>query len=344
MLGYSGFALYRPVIYRLRTMPQERKLASALVAKHGRCPLDFFKCWPDRSFFFSPSRNCFVSYRVAVNFALVLGDPVGPEDEIEGTISAFADFCDENDWGVAFYQTLPDFLELYLKHGFKKLKIGDVGIVDLESFSMMLQNSKRLRKKSEHLEKAGVHVARIDPPVSERVAEEAKEVSDDWLRIPGRRERGFSLGYFQPGYIRSTPLFLVLDRTGRILAFGNIIPGYREGETTLDLMRHRIDAPNGTMDYLFVQLFLHSRRMGFKRFNLGMAPMSGFRENEEASLEERAVHFFFRHFNFVFRYSGLFQYKSKFATSWEPRYLIHRRPLDLPQIVLALSKLSELKP
>jgi phosphatidylglycerol lysyltransferase len=246
--------------------------------------------------------------------------------------------------GVAFYQTLPDFLELYLKHGFKKLKIGDVAIVDLESFSMMRRNLRRVRKKNEQLEKAGVHVARIDPPVPEDVAKEVKEVSDDWLRIPGRRERGSSLGYFQPGYVRSTPQFLVLDKSGCILAFGNIIPGYREGETTLDLMRHRTDAPNGTMDYLLAQLFIHSRRLGFKRFNLGMAPMSGFREDEEASLEERAVHYFFRHFNFLFSYSGLLRYKSKFATSWEPRYLIHRKPLDLPRIVLALGKLSELKP
>ena len=342
-LCYSGFALFRPVIYRFQTLPHERASAARLAAQHGRCPLDFFKCWPDKSYFFSPGQDCFVAYRVASNFALALGDPVGTEMATTLIIRQFANFCDENDWGTAFYQTLPDFLRFYQQCGFKKLKIGDTAIVDLERFSLEDRHTKHIRRRIQQLERAGVHLVRIDPPIPEHVLRQAKDVSDDWSRIPGRRERGFSLGRFEPDYIRSTPMVLVLDKSSRLLAFGNIIPAYRKDETTLDLMKHRIDAPNGTMDYLFVQLFLRSRDLGFQRFNLGMAPMTGFRENEESSIEERAVHHFFQHLESRFSYSGLRQYKSKFATSWEPRYLIYRKALDLPRIAFALNKLSEHK-
>ena len=42
--------------------------------------------------------------------------------------------------------------------------------------------------------------------------------------------------------------------------------------------------------------------------------MAGFQEREQASPEERAVHFFFQHLNMLFSYRGLRAYKAKFAT------------------------------
>lgn len=341
-IGYGGFALFRPVIYQFRTLPQEREWARQILAMHGRSSLDYFKLWPDKSFFFSPSRRSFLAYRVAGNFAVVLGDPVGPDEEIEDIIRRFHELCQDNDWGLAFYQTLPDFLPVYKRLGFKKLKIGDDAIVDLTQFSLEGKTMKKFRHTLNQLEKLGVHTVYYEPPISEEVLMQAKEVSDEWLQIPGRRERGFTLGRFEPNYIRSTPLFAAADKDGRLLAFVNIIPSYRAGEATIDLMRHRLKSPNGIMDYLFVKLFLHSKEGGFERFNLGMAPMSGFQEKEDASLEERAVHYFFQHLNFLFSYEGLRRYKAKFASFWEPRYAVYRNTLDLPKLAVALSRLSEL--
>ena len=133
---YSGFALFRPAIYRFRIHPHEQDLATKIVRRHGRSAQDYFKTWPDKSFFFTPSRECFVAYRVGGHFAVALGDPVGPPGEIEGTIRQFKTLCQENDWGVGFHQTLPDFLPSYLRLGFKKMKIGDEAIVDLSSFTL----------------------------------------------------------------------------------------------------------------------------------------------------------------------------------------------------------------
>jgi phosphatidylglycerol lysyltransferase len=73
-----------------------------------------------------------------------------------------------------------------------------------------------------------------------------------------------------------------------------------------------------------------------------MAPMSGFQEHEEASPEERAIHAFFQHLNFLFSFKGLLAYKAKFASSWEPRYAVFHSALDLPRFAVALGKVSEL--
>ncbi|MDD4857771.1 MAG: phosphatidylglycerol lysyltransferase domain-containing protein, partial [Candidatus Krumholzibacteria bacterium] len=291
----------------------------------------------------SPSRRSFVAYRVGNHFALALADPVGPEEEIEGIVSLYAEFCRENDWGVGFHQTLPDFLGVYEKLGFRKIKVGDEAVVDLARFSLDGKDRKAFRHIVNKLEENGVGYQWHEPPLSDEVVEQAKQVSDAWLRIAGRKERRFTLGAFDPVYIRSTPLAAAVDATGKMLAFTNRIPSYRAGEATIDLMRHRPDSPVGVMDYLFVKLFLQLREKGFARFSLGLAPMSGFRENENASVEEKAIHSFFQHLNFLFSYRGLKRYKAKFADSWEPRYSIYRAPLDLARMALALSAVSGMK-
>jgi phosphatidylglycerol lysyltransferase len=339
---YSGFALFRPMLYRFRIVPQERARARESVVLYSRTPLDLFKLWPDKSYFFSPSHRCVVAYRVADNVAIALGDPVGPEEEIESTVRGFLELCRENGWAVAFYQTLPDFLPLYRSSRLRKLKIGDDAMVDLSDFSLEGKSKRELRSKVRQCEAKGIRTIEYQPPVKDDVIAQLKAVSDQWLRIPGRRERWFTLGQFDPEYLRSTPVLAVVNNLGTVLAFINLI-SVNSVEITGDLMRRRMDAPNGIMDYLFLKLFLYARERGYARVSLGMAPMTGFREYEEATAEERAIHGLFQQFDFLFSFRGLHHYKAKFATSWEPRFLIYRNILELPRIAFALRRLSEIR-
>jgi phosphatidylglycerol lysyltransferase len=340
---YAGLAFFKPFIYRLRTLPRERLHAAGIMRQYGRSALDFFKLWSDKSYYFNEPADCFVAYRVGKNFALALADPVGPEDRVEETVRGFSEFCRSNDWGVAFYQALPKYLATYHRLGFKRLKIGDDAIVDLTHFALEGKRRKNLRSNFRKFESNGFHIVQHQPPVPPEILRDAKSVSDDWLMLPGHRERQFSLGLFEESYVRQTPLYTLVDRHGRMVAFVNRIQSYRPGEATIDLMRHRRDAPNGTMDYLFTRLFLDCKAESFQRFNLGMAPLDGFHESEQPTLEERAVHYFVRHLNFIFSYSGLRHYKAKFADTWEPRYLLYQNILALPKIALALTAVSELR-
>lgn len=342
-VGSAAYTLYRPVVFKFRTRPRELAHARDLLAKYGRSSLDFFKVWPDKSYLFSASENCFISYRVESNVAIALADPVGPDEEIADTVGSFVELCEENDWMVVFHQTLPDFLPIYESYGFRKLKIGDEGIVDLTNFSLAGRRMKRLRNNVHRLENNGVHIVQYNDLIPEELIVQAREVSDEWLQIPGRRERSFTLGRFDEEYLRSTPLFCALDQNNMLLAFVNLIPSYRAGEATFDLMRYCTAAPKGTMDYLLVKLLNCQRKRGYTRFNLGMAPVAGFQEHEEAAPEERAVHFFLQRMNFLFSYEGLRQHKAKFASFWEPRYCIYKNVRQLPRMALALAKVTELK-
>lgn len=337
---YSIWALFRPVRYIFQILPGERERARKIAEQYGRHDLDFFKLWPDKSFFFW--QNTFLAYRVGANTAVVLGDPVGPEGEIEGIIREFKTFCDGNDWAIIFHQTLPDFLPIYEKLGYEKLKIGDDAIVDLTKLTTEGREGKEHRHIISKMEKSGVRIEKYLPPVPDNVLRKCKEVSDEWLKIGGHRERGFTLGSFDPKYVRDTQIIAAFDETNKMQAFVNIVPSYRKGEATVDLMRRRDDSPGGIMDYLFVKVFQICQEQGYSCFTLGMAPMSGFREGEEATPTEKAVHAFMQQLNFLFSFKGLFAFKAKYASYWEPRYVILEHITDLPRHALAIKAVSEL--
>ena len=341
-IAYAFWSLYRPVKYHFFDQPHARIRASQILEAHGRSALDFFKVWPDKTYFFTESGNCFIAYRVGANLAVALGDPVGPETEMESAVREFKKFCADNDWGTAFHQALPDFLPLYEALGFRRFKIGDDAIVELDKFSLEGRTMKELRHTVHKLEKQGVRIEQWEPPVPNGVLQQVKSVSDEWLGIAGKRERRFTLGLFDWDYVKSTPVIAAVDAEGQVLAFVNVIRSYAKGETTIDLMRHGKSSPGGVMDFLFIHLLQHFKERGFERFNMGMAPLSGFQEGEKATIEEKAIHSFMQRMDFLFSFKGLRAYKAKFATRWEPRYVIYEDPLALARFAVAMGKISEM--
>ena len=250
--------------------------------------------------------------------------------------------CSKRGWGVALYRASSEFLPIYTRLRLRKLKIGDDAIVYPSKFSLEGRSKRDIRSKARHFEKLGIDVVEYQPPISPGTLAQLRRVEDEWLSIPGRRERTFAVGYFDQDYLRSTPVLAVIDRNGKIHAFINLISTTPD-EIAGDLMRRGKDVPNGIMDYLLLRLIQYAGERGYGRVGLGLAPMTGFHMGEHATLEERLVNGVLQKFNFVFHFRGLYQFKAKFATSWEPRYLIYKNLLQLPRIALALVHLSEIK-
>ncbi len=339
---YAAIKLYRPVLYRLREAPRDRQTAAEILRKHGRTALDYFAIWRDKSIFLTRAHDAFIAYRVSGNFAVVLGDPIGPEDRIAEAITEFDKFCTQADWEPVFHQATPHYWPLYRSLGFRRLKLGDEAIVDLTTFTLEGRPQKELRHAVRRLERDGYRMEYFEPPVPDEVIVQMRQISDDWLEHRGHRERRFTLGLFEDRYVRESRLLVTFDASGRPVAFMNIVPSYRSGEATIDMMRQRADAPNGVIDFMFVKLFTDSKAEGFTRFSLGLAPMSGFQPDEVAGVEEKIVHYFFSRMNFWFNYQGLRRYKAKFATIWEPRYLVYGNPADLARIALSIRRVTEI--
>jgi phosphatidylglycerol lysyltransferase len=339
---YSGFVLFRPVSYRFRQDLRGASLAKHIADEYGRSAQDFFKHWPDKSYFFSESHKSFLSYRVSRNYALVFGDPVGPQDEWESTIDAFVRFCRRQGWRVGFHQVGPSCLSMYEARGFRWMRVGEDAIVDLSRFSLTGSSMKEFRNTVNRLERLGYRVQRVDPPLSGPLVGDLKRISDTWLAMPGHRERQFTLGRFEASYVRTTPVYVAYDAQNTPVAFVNLAPSYQQGLSTVDLMRRIPDSVNGLMDFLFAKVFLDLKERGEQRFSLGMAPLGDGRQHSSASIDERMVHWTIRKLPFLFRTDSLRRFKAKYANDWLPRFAVFESRLDLPRLALALRSVSEL--
>jgi phosphatidylglycerol lysyltransferase len=337
------YSLFRPVAYRLATQPRHRAMMKSILEQHGRSSLDYFKLFPPKSYFFSAGHTCGIAYATVGGIALSLGDPAGPAAELEQATADFMRFCADNGWAVAFHQAQPDMLPVYHRLGLQAIKIGEEAIVDLERFvDDTLKHSKHMRHSRNKFEKEGYKLARFLPPHEPALLDTIEEISREWLQIPGRHERGFSLGYFDRGYMKECPLLILYDPEGRAIAFVNQVPSYRPGEATIDLMRHGVDVPNGTMDYLFTALLLALKDEGLRTFDLGMAPYAGVGEEPGAPIEERAAHQLAEQMSRFVSYKGMQEYKAKFDPVWEDRYLVYQGgPLGLVRTAVALGQATD---
>ncbi|HMR65896.1 MAG TPA: phosphatidylglycerol lysyltransferase domain-containing protein [Anaerolineae bacterium] len=338
-LGYALFALLQPVIQRHPATPDERAQARTIIEAYGRSGLARMNLLPDKTYWFSPGGSV-VAYAAKGSFAIALGDPIGPVEDAAAAIAGFKAFCARQGWQAAFYQTLPDYLDHYRAAGFDSLHIGDDGLVDLAGFSLAGGHNKSLRSTLNRLTKTGFRAKVHQPPLSDLLLEELREVSDEWLTLMHGREKRFSLGWFDDDYIRTGPIIAVYTPTGLISAFANIVPEYQRNEATIDLMRRRAEIENGTMDFLFISLIEWARGQNYASLNLGLSALSGVGDQPDDPQLERALHFIYEHVNQFYNFKGLHEFKEKFHPTWQPRYFVLPDLASLPAAGVALTRAS----
>lgn len=212
-----------------------------------------------------------------------MGDPVRPPEDLLPSIQAFASLCQRNDWLPVFYRTLPETLEAYKAAGFDALCIGHEGIVNLKTFTLEGKEGKALRTPFNRLKNAGYTFRLHEPPISNELLEELRAISDEWLTMMHGSEKRFLLGWFEDEYTRHSPIAAVHAPEGWVTAFANFVPEYQRNEITIDLMRRRRNVEHGTMEFVFVSMFLWAKEQGYDTFNLGLSALSGMGEKPDAA-------------------------------------------------------------
>jgi phosphatidylglycerol lysyltransferase len=335
-LLYALWMLLRPVLIHQEATTEERQRAKKIIEQYGRSSLARFALLDDKSYFFSPSGQSVVAYVPEGRSAIALGDPIGPIAERPEAIATFKQFCDRNDWQPAFYQTLAGDLKLYESLGFKTLKIGEEAVVDLPNFTLQGKAGKHLRSTVNKFNKLGYAVQFYAPPISDDLLAELRAISNQWLELMKGSEKKFSLGWFNDAYLKDCEIAVVFNAQSNPIAFANVIPEYQLNEITIDLMRHLPLAEPGTMDYLFISMFEHFKRLNYDSFNLGLVALSGVGAISSASRLERGIHYLYQHLDQFYNFQGLRAYKDKFNPDWESRYLVYPRLTTLPDVVVGL--------
>jgi phosphatidylglycerol lysyltransferase len=338
-VGYALLMLLRPVLnHRLQT-EEERSRAWEIARDHGQTSLARIALLNDKLFFFTPGGSL-ISYVVKNRVALALGDPIGPVPDKRTAIAAFKEFCSKNDWLTVFYQVLPTYVDAYKSLDFDVLSIGHEALVDLACFTMDGSQNKPLRNSYNKMVRLGYHYDVIQPPYSKRMLRELEFISDDWLTARRATELRFSLGWFDEAYLNTSPILLVRDREGFIVAFANLVTEFQANEIAVDLMRYLQRSESGLMDFLFVSLFQWAREQGFVTFNLGLSALSGVGEHSDDPIVERGLNFIYQNVDRFYNFRGLHSFKEKFHPLWSQRYLVYPGMTHLPAISAALFRAS----
>ncbi len=299
----------------------ERRRALALIQRYGRSSLDFFKLWPDKTYAFLDEGASVAAYRSTLGAALSLGDPVGPAERRRQAAAEFGERMRRQGQAAVFVAALPDALPVYLQLGFAAREVGQEAVVDLEQFSGRTVRSPEIRRYDRSLASSGHRFERHPPPHPPELMRELASVNAAWLSLRGRREREFGLGRFARAYLETTPVSVLRDAAGRIVAFVNEAPCFRSGGTAIDLMRRRPDSAPGAMTHLMACVLTAAHVRGQRELSLGIAPFASAAAGGHA-LNRRAAHTLLRAAERVFATRGLQRFKAKFQPSWEPRYLV----------------------
>lgn len=325
-----------------------RTRARCLLERWGGAPLLFFALLPDKRYLFGESdgREWGVAYRVVGRHALALGDPLGDPGAAPDAVAAFLDLCRRQGWRPSFYQATAAHLDAYRAAGLRSVKVGEDAQIGLADFSLAGKRFKNLRNDLRRIEKAGVALEAYGPdapPNAEAIADMAA-ISAGWRRAHRAKESSFAMGGFEPesDLFRASRFFVARDAaSGRMLAFTTFVPVFSAGETrgwALDLMRRRPDALHGVMDFLITSAVHLFGEEGADLVSLGLSPLAGADDAAEGEAVSHVRRFLFTRLNRVYNFQGLHTFKSKFATSWEPRYLISRRGLGLAATAGAILK------
>ena len=295
----------------------------------------------DKRLLFHPQGDAFVMFGVERRSWVALGDPVGTEDRQADLAWSLRELADRHGGWTVFYQVTPQRLHLYVDLGLSMVKLGEEARVPLADFSLEGSARKKLRHTWRRAQDEGLRFEVVPASGIEPLFPELEDISEEWLQSKSTREKGFSLGRFDRAYLRRFPIAVIRGgrKEERIIAFANLWPGGEKEELSIDLMRHREEAPGGVMDFLFLELMLWGREQGYRWFGLGMAPLSGLEEHALAPLWNRVGSLVFRHGEHFYNFQGLRQYKEKFGPVWEPRYLACPSGLVLPRVLADIAAL-----
>ncbi len=366
-----ALAALQPAAHRGRHRTESERVAS-LLRDHGDSTVAAFALAGDVDYFFSPNRRAVIAYRFESDTLLSIGDPIGPPEEIPPLLEAFAAHCHEHDWQFAFYQARPEHLPWYRAMGWRAVHIGEDPILRTDRFTLEGSELGTVRRAVRKLERGGLEARMFVPGESpfdaardeDRLLDQLREISGEWLRGHPGGEKGFCMGRFEPAQLGQVWLAVAwTPATRRVEGFVTWTPIWARRGWALDLMRRRDDAPTGTMEFLVVRCAEKARERGDALLSLSLSALARVDEAGEPVCEtaagaapppaapavatpgvvvtdDRAREFLMEKLARFYDFKGLFRWKRKFAPVFEDRYLVYPDPLALPRIARALLRVQ----
>jgi len=326
-----------PWRYKHALETHHRRLTRDLVGAWGVDTLAPFVLRGDKSYFFDEDESAFVAYKVVGGVAIVSGDPIGPPDRFAALIGSFLEFGHSRGWRVAILGASEEALHLYRAQGLHALYHGDEAVVDVSRFSLEGRPIRKVRQSVHRLQRAG-YVAETHSPstLSGAEREQLEELARAWRGT--QPERGFVMALDTLFRLDDDRALFVVGRApdGTIAGFLHFAICRRGKALSLSSMPRLPTTPNGFNEWLVCVAIEWARDHGFERVSLNFAPFAALLAPEaELSrlqrLERRALLQLKGHFQL----DNLLLFNRKFFPTWQRRFVVYEKRLDLPRVGIA---------
>jgi lysyl-tRNA synthetase class 2 len=335
--GVLLFEWIGPWRYRHAQEAREGELTRDLVAAWGADTLAPFVLRGDKSYFFDADENAFLAYRVVGGVAIVSGDPIGPPERFEELIRTFLDFAHSRGWRVAILGASENALHLYTAQGLHALYHGDEAVIETDSFSLEGRAIRKVRQSVHRLRRAGYQVEVCRPSeLDSGLRSELEEVTRTWRG--DQPERGFVMALDTLFRLDDEYALFVIGKgpDGKAAGFLHFAICQRYSALSLSSMPRVRSTPNGFNEWLVCETVAWARENGFARVSLNFAPFAALLAPEaDLSTLQKFERSALLRLKGRFQLDNLLMFNRKFFPTWQRRFVVYERKLDLPRVGIA---------
>lgn len=251
-------------------------------------------------------------YQVKGDRCFVLGDPVGAPQVWRQATIAFMQAADKLGYQLAFYRVTDRYVVLLHDLGFHFSKVGESGIVSLQSELDFGQNAHKFSYQGYHFTYYDQLPAELWPDIA--------SISQAWLA--GHSEKYFAAGRFDEAYLRRSGVGVVRNAHNKIVGFITQQP-ISTTWVSYDLLRVAPDAPKELNNYLILQMLQVWRKAGFLQADLGMAPLANVGEGPTAFFRDRLLNLVYTYGQPFYDFQDNFEGKSQVVEKWQGNYFAY---------------------
>lgn len=306
--------------------------AALLLKSYGEDTLSYFHLQDERQYFFSPSGKSFLSFKVLNKVAIVASNPVGESAEFTNLFTSFLQYTKTWKLTPCFVGLSHSYVAILKKHGFKTTKIGEEAIITLGTFNQQLLK-KKVKRAVRHVQDQGIEIFFFSPHnIPPNVSEQIEEISQQWIKNKGGREKGFSMTLKRlPNKFDVDCIFAVAMKNSRVEGYLFFTPIYKSATLSLDQARRKNDAPNGLNEFLIIKSAEYFKERGIKKISLNFATFSNIGEDKLGPMTT-----IYKILGNIYRCNSLRSFNEKFSPSWEVRYAAFAKMRHMPLYLLAI--------
>lgn len=260
----------------------------------------------------------------------ILGDPVADAKHYEALTVGLA----KSKRIASASQINKAFALMLESKGYFINRSGIESIVDTSQFTLNGKNKQNLRSAKNTCTKENVSVVRFNPEQHGR--DELRDISIEWLKSKrnGARELSFLTRPMLTPLLSEVEILIGIKES-QIIGFVMYDPIYKDKRTigyTASVLRQRINAPSGLLDFINLEKIRRMKEEGIKVFSLGWSPLAGlsrYHRQGESQYTHQILRLSYEHLNIFYAYKDLAFHKERYRPHTKPVFFAYDTRLPI---------------